>query len=58
MLQTLYIRMSRRMCYEMNPFIWSLFNDRLRFITDVGIFTLPVALPFPLGLPFGPITAS
>jgi len=56
--QTLYIRMSPRMCSEMNPFIRSWSNDRRRFITDVGIFALAVAFPFSFWLPFDLIAVS
>jgi hypothetical protein len=42
----------------MNPYIWSRFNDSHRFITDVGIFALAVAFPFPFWLPFGAIAVS
>jgi len=54
--QALYIRMSPRMCSEMNPFIRSQSKDSRRFITNVGIFAL--AFPFPLQLPFGAIAVS
>jgi len=46
------------MCSAMNPFIRAQSNDRCQFITDVVIFALAVALPFPLWLPFGAIAAS
>jgi len=56
--QTLYIRISLRMCSEMNLFIWSRSNDRRRFITDVSIFALAVAIPISFQLPFGAISVS
>ena len=58
MLQTLYIRMSPRMGSGMNLFIQFRSNNWHRFITDVGIFTLAVAFPIPLRLPFDAIAAS
>jgi len=44
--RSLYIHMSPRMCSEMIPFTLSRFNERHRFMTDVGIFVLT----FPAGL--------
>jgi hypothetical protein len=57
-LQTLYILMSPHMRSEMNPFIRFRTNYWCRFITDVGIFALAVAFPFPVLLPFGAIAVS
>jgi len=54
--QTLYIRMGPLMRSEMNPSIRTRFNNKRRFITNVGIFAL--AFPFPLLLPFGAIAVS
>jgi len=56
--QTLYIRMSPRMWFEMNPCIPSRSNNKCRFITDVGIFALAVAFPNPLWVPFGAVAGS
>jgi len=56
--RALYIHMSPQMCSDMNHFIRSRFNDKGGFITNVGIFGLAVAFPFPLRLPFGAIAAS
>jgi len=56
--QTVYVRMSPQMCFEMNPLIRSCCNDSYQFLTNVDIFALPVALHFPLRLPFGAIAVS
>ena len=54
--ETLYIRMSPQMCFEMIPCIRSQSNDNRRFIADVGI--VAPTFPFPLLLPFGAIVES
>jgi hypothetical protein len=47
------MRMSPRMCSEMNPVIPSRSKDKRLFITDLVIFAL--AFPFPLLLLYGAI---
>ena len=42
----------------MNSFTRSQLNDRRQFITDLGIFALSGAFPFPLWLHFGSIAVS
>jgi len=55
---TYYICMSRPINCKINNCIQSQWNNRRQFITDVGIFTLAVAILVPLQLAFGAIAVS
>ena len=46
------------MCSEMNPIIWSPFNDKGQFVTDLGFVALAIDFPLRLVLPFVAIAAS
>jgi len=42
----------------MNPIIWSPFNDKGQFVTDLGFVALAIDFPLRLVLPFVAIAAS